>query len=156
LQTIRRRVFIPDENFVGLKYNLLTAVRPWKKKRYWVFNCDCGTQGFIALKRNIVTGHTKSCGCLPKGPVGVDITGNRYNYLVAIRWHSHATWLFRCDCGTEKPLRKTMVIHEKFKSCGCYASERGKEIARKYKSKKNGRFTKYQTHSESSRVGAEK
>ena len=62
----------------------------------------------------------------------LDITGNKYGYLTAIKY-SHTGknymqyWVFKCDCGKEIITRKTSVISGHCKSCGCLQ----KEIARK-------------------------
>ena len=53
-----------------------------------------------------------------------DITGNRYNSLVALNF-SHKDsrrktyWDFQCDCGNIKTLRKDQVKNGSIKSCGC-------------------------------------
>lgn len=52
-----------------------------------------------------------------------DITGNRYNNLVAIRYvktkNSRAWWEFRCDCGKIKEIEAKRVRTNNTKSCGC-------------------------------------
>lgn len=56
-----------------------------------------------------------------------DISGNRYGRLVAVRMSTNAKWLFRCDCGNEKEIKRTDACTGKTRSCGCY----NKESARK-------------------------
>jgi len=63
-----------------------------------------------------------------------DITGQKFNYLTAIRFveyneKSHnCMWLFKCECGKEIIINKSNVKNGHTKSCGCYnqkvASER--------------------------------
>jgi hypothetical protein len=62
----------------------------------------------------------------------IDITGQRFGRLTAIRAHSTnglgTRWLFRCDCGVE-------VITEakkrnRLNSCGCLRREKAAEIGR--------------------------
>jgi hypothetical protein len=59
------------ENLVGKKYNLLTPIKideqksKIKKKIYWWCKCNCGKECNI-LSSSIVSGNTKSCGCLRK------------------------------------------------------------------------------------------
>ena len=53
----------------GDKFNFLTAVKfshknKWGNK-FWLFKCDCGVEKVIVAK-DIIAGHTKSCGCLRK------------------------------------------------------------------------------------------
>ena len=50
-----------------------------------------------------------------------DITGQKFNYLTAIRYIGHGEWLFRCDCGKEVVLRGRSVYNNAQKSCGCQA-----------------------------------
>ena len=53
----------------------------------------------------------------------VDITGQRFGKLTAIRFSHkkgrHPYWVFRCDCGTEKTIKKDHVVRGAIKSCGC-------------------------------------
>ncbi len=60
----------------------------------------------------------------------IDLTGRRFGRLTAIRiWsmtNRRTYWLFRCDCGKEKPIRSSHVIQGRTKSCGCL----NKELAR--------------------------
>lgn len=51
-------------------------------------------------------------------------SGDKFNRLIAVRFHSKsergvASWLFRCDCGTEKVMRTDRVCGGYSKSCGC-------------------------------------
>lgn len=59
----------------------------------------------------------------------IDITNQKFNRLTAIRF-SHKQepryhyWLFKCDCGNEKTIRKSHVLSNKTLSCGCYSQDR--------------------------------
>jgi len=54
----------------------------------------------------------------------VDITGQRFEHLVAIKpmkgykHRPNTYWLFRCDCGNEKIINRYLV-HKGQKTCGC-------------------------------------
>lgn len=54
-------------DITGKKFGKLTALRfAYKGKRrdhYWLFRCDCGKET-VAMKSAVMSGHTKSCGCL--------------------------------------------------------------------------------------------
>lgn len=73
----------------------------------------------------------------------IDITGKRFGKLTAIRLdHIEKTptgtvhyWLYRCDCGNEKVIRKGEVSQGGSQSCGCYLRESVKE-----RSTKHGKF----------------
>lgn len=58
--------------FENKKFNRLTVIQKSytrKGKRYWVCCCDCGKTSTI-VGWAIVSGHTKSCGCLGKFSFG--------------------------------------------------------------------------------------
>lgn len=52
-----------------------------------------------------------------------DITGKRFGYLVVIRrgrnYRTSATWICRCDCGTEKEIRGHDLRSGHIVSCSC-------------------------------------
>lgn len=56
-------------DITGYKYNRLTAIKfshsDKNYNQYWVFRCDCGNE-IIARKSFVISGHSKSCGCLQK------------------------------------------------------------------------------------------
>lgn len=49
----------------------------------------------------------------------VDITGKKFGKLTAVKKIDSRYWLFRCDCGKEKKIKKTNVVCGITKSCGC-------------------------------------
>ena len=48
-----------------------------------------------------------------------DLTGQRFNQLVAISPAPKKKWIFRCDCGNEKEIRSDCVKNGNTMSCGC-------------------------------------
>lgn len=57
----------------------------------------------------------------------VDITGNKYNKLTAVkldRKTDREYWLFQCECGNTKVINKTSVVTGRAKSCGCLRAEK--------------------------------
>lgn len=57
-----------------------------------------------------------------------DITGEKFSRLTAIKYSGRRTnrdimWLFRCDCGNLKTIRKTDVRKLRTRSCGCLQRE---------------------------------
>lgn len=56
----------------------------------------------------------------------IDITGQRFGKLVAIEpaatRRGQNFWLFRCDCGTAKEVRKSHVVAGCTISCGCFSA----------------------------------
>lgn len=66
-----------------------------------------------------------------------DISGNKYNHLTALEPTRSENsdkycWLFICDCGNKKIIRKTKVVNGYTKSCGCLLKEIGKNNVQKY------------------------
>jgi len=57
-----------------------------------------------------------------------DITGKKFGRLLAIKVVGKSKrntyqWLCKCDCGNEKVVDSSYLIHGSTKSCGCYAKE---------------------------------
>lgn len=64
-------------DLIGRKFNKLTVIRFDRKehkrdskgknrdKSYWLCKCECGKEVVVA-RSELVTGKTKSCGCLRK------------------------------------------------------------------------------------------
>lgn len=61
----------------------------------------------------------------------IDITGKKFGRLTAIRRASRPgelkslTWLFKCDCGTEKEIAGEPVRQGGTRSCGCLRRDMG-------------------------------
>lgn len=55
----------------------------------------------------------------------IDITGKKYGNLTAIKKVGCDRWLFRCDCGKEKEIKKSRVVGGNSKSCGCLKVKHG-------------------------------
>jgi len=60
-------------------------------------------------------------------PAALDITGQRFGRLVAIRKalprRRRTFWRFQCDCGVEKEINCAHVKYGKIRSCGCLLDE---------------------------------
>lgn len=52
----------------------------------------------------------------------IDITGQRFGRLVAIR-HTAGRWECRCDCGAERRILRHHLIKGHARSCGCLQQE---------------------------------
>ncbi|BCO16108.1 transcriptional regulator_gp055 [Bacillus phage vB_BceM_WH1] len=125
----------------GEKFGMLTAIRyDGKDDRNnvkWHCECECGKTKTV-LAKDLVSGHTKSCGCmkgsgakLNKDGVGFstkDLKGQRFGKLTVVEMgdrtiHGHLTWKCKCDCGTEKYIAGKYLRGGNTKSCGCLARE---------------------------------
>ena len=61
-----------------------------------------------------------------------DITGNKYNYLTAIKKVGCDKWLFKCDCGREVIASKKRVIKGTKKCCGCLTQKMKSDSLKKH------------------------
>lgn len=58
----------------------------------------------------------------------MDLTGNRYGRLTAIKYvgrskHKKPLWLVKCDCGTKKEVVSPSLTNGVTQSCGCLQRE---------------------------------
>lgn len=77
----------------GKKFNKLTAVKFSHKvgrQHYWEFKCDCGNTSVIQ-KGSVVSGNTKSCGCIRSASVSKHSMSNTRFYRI------HADLKNRCN-----------------------------------------------------------
>jgi len=49
----------------------------------------------------------------------IDITGQRFSNLVAVRYTGRSKWVYRCDCGNETIALASNVASGNTKTCGC-------------------------------------
>ncbi|NYB74981.1 AP2 domain-containing protein [Sedimentibacter hydroxybenzoicus DSM 7310] len=122
-----------SKNIIGHKFGLLTVLREYRnEKGYLVYECicECGTIK-TAYKSNIVSGRTKSCGCLEEKNRRKyrDISGRRFGRLIANRPTEHRSsgsivWECSCDCGNTILVSGPNLTRGFTKSCGCYNLEK--------------------------------
>lgn len=125
-------------DIVGKRFGRLIAIEKSDKKGkhgedYWIFNCDCGNIKEI-MKKSVIGGHTKSCGCLHRESVSVpslrrvDLAGKKFgklNVLEPVRNGKARTyWKCKCDCGNEVIIQHGHLVNGHTKSCGCFSKEK--------------------------------
>lgn len=107
-----------------------------KSKDYcWDCACDCGNK-HIVRTGNLVSGKTKSCGCLLKESIkkkrATDLSGQRFGRLVVIDRNfekqeklksNDPYWNCICDCGKNCIIKTSKLKSDKSKSCGCLSRE---------------------------------
>ena len=109
-------------NLVNQKFNNLKVIelsdKKCAKKRYWKCICDCGNYTDIETSK-LVSGWTKSCGCLYKD----NILGLKSGKLVVIKFDkiqdNRAYWICKCECGNITRLNTNAIKSGHTKSCGC-------------------------------------
>lgn len=123
---------------IGNKFSNLeviaTAGKNKQGKRLFVCKCDCGTIVTLLIY-DLVSGHTKSCGCLRKSTLKktkVKLTkhhiniGDRFSKLTVVNLEfSPGKRIVNCicDCGTTTNVLVSNLISGKVKSCGCFHKE---------------------------------
>ena len=109
-----------------------------KKVARYLCQCDCGRLTKV-ITGKLTSGLTRSCGKCGKFSNFHDLTGQRFDKLVVLRfdsWYNYpngnrdARWLCRCDCGNELVVRGTSLKSQNFghKCWACrqkYFSENG-------------------------------
>lgn len=122
---------IDPEDIVGSKYNKLEVVeylgRDEGHHSYRCI-CDCGRETVVE-RNHIITGHTKSCGCIKKEVIdGEEIVGQRFGTLTVVEYlgiyaPSDGTKPLSmhkciCDCGNIVNVRRSALISGHTRSCG--------------------------------------
>lgn len=90
----------------------------------WRCSCECGNEVVVRMC-DLRTGHTRSCGCLMRGP---DLTGQvfgRLTVLGPVKGHSKSvSWRCQCECGEEVVVRGDNLRSGGTQSCGCLRRDR--------------------------------
>lgn len=126
------------DDITGNKYNRLTAIKrvyDGRKGVRYLFKCDCGKEKVI-LKNAVVSGTTKSCGCLSNEKVRErcfkDLAGQKFGRLTALsvdrNENGKTYWLCKCDCGNTHIVLANRLISGNTVSCGCHKEEIKKKI----------------------------
>lgn len=87
------------KDITGKKFNRLTAVSFSHRKNddyYWNWVCECGKE-VVARRSNVVTGSTKSCGCLRKEMDKVFIGNLKHGFNHSRFYNIWCTMLNRCN-----------------------------------------------------------
>lgn len=128
-------------DMIGRRFGKLVVLRrngtyispSGQKKPLWLCKCDCGQETNV-VSQDLKSGHTRSCGCIPKKPKGsglFDLTGKRFGKLVVIqraadycykskeRIMNIPRWLCRCDCGNEIIAQGGNLKNGNTTNCGC-------------------------------------
>ena len=115
-----------QRDLTDMRFTLLVCKEPTDRRNnsgsvVWKCECDCGNICYVPVSE-LVTGNTKSCGCLSHPPLK-DFVGKRFHMLEVIGYAGKRAgmhrWLCRCDCKKETVVGQTLLQTGKTKSCGC-------------------------------------
>ena len=131
------------EDLTGKKFGKLTVER-YLGRTAWLVTCECNTsESFSVLRRNLVSGHTESCGC-KRYPQRIELQKEyaedlkkniKYNFWSQLRRHKNV-YTGLCLCG--KRFTKRSKNPHSILSCGCIGPEKGalpKDIFNTFKTK---------------------
>lgn len=132
-------------DITGQKFGKLTVLERSEntrgdKQTYFKCMCECGNY-FVVTRNSLVSGNTKSCGCLHKESMKKmtkDLSGNVYTKLLVLKRDdqiSNGVWyICKCECGNIKSIRANSLKQGSTKSCGCLQ----KEVASSFALPNNG------------------
>jgi hypothetical protein len=121
------------ENLTGKAFGRLTVLyrheRAPGKKNYAKYRCrcECGKEVDV-LGQNLLNGGVRSCGCYRKDRAKLDVTGQKYGKLTALRPTGKVearsvVWEWECECGNRGMWSLKLVRNGTHKSCGCDLQE---------------------------------
>lgn len=116
-------------DIVGKTFGKLTVIQMIPTENYKTkvrCKCECGNE-VIIQRTHLVSGHTKSCGCILNNYVSRDFTGYISDYGVEIvskdRFDKKSGWtLWKCKCGlcgSSFIAYPFHVVQGLKRSCGC-------------------------------------
>lgn len=118
-------------NMTNKKYGRLLVIKEiWDDKKSIVnCECDCGKKDVLLLRHDVLSGHTKSCGCLQrerssesnrKDDTGyVSDSGVEILYPSKKNKNNQQLWKCRCFCGNTFDELPARLKNNHVQSCGC-------------------------------------
>lgn len=73
----------------------------------------------------------------------IDLTGQKFGRLTAIKRTKPNYWMFKCDCGNKKECRANNVKRGLIQSCGCYLRESAGDRVRTHGKSNTALFNKW-------------
>ena len=121
------------KNIINEIFGRLTVISLCKErsnsgKARWLCQCSCGSEVTV-VGSDLLSGHTKSCGCLGQEPRVRDITGQKFGLLTVISLCEErsnaekARWVCQCDCGNTPVVVGSSLMSGNTRSCGCFQRE---------------------------------
>lgn len=130
-------------DLTGKRFGRLVVVRETDERCgssvIWQCACDCGHASKVP-STSLITGNTKSCGCLQKEQVTnlnkSDISGQIYGRLTAIHpterrdASGSIVWKCECSCGNMSHVSVGALKNGSTQSCGCLSLEVKRELGK--------------------------
>ena len=119
-------------DLTGQKFGMLTPME-WLRGGQWRCLCDCGNETVVST-RNLMTGHTTSCGCKRYASKNVtDMLGYEDENIKVLSRADNigdiAAWECLCKhCGRTFVTKGSNIRFGYTKSCGCVRSSNEREI----------------------------
>lgn len=131
------------KDVIGEKFGRLTVVEEFKENKIRKLKCKCDCGNEIAVtKRDVLSGHTKSCGCyhsdMSSQRFSKDWTGYVSNYgikiLKPVKTNNLGQWLWECECfcGNHFITYPGYVARGHTTSCGCRRRSAREELVQNY------------------------
>tara|TARA_Y100001954_G_scaffold107949_1_gene117331 strand:+ start:1820 stop:3349 length:1530 start_codon:yes stop_codon:yes gene_type:complete len=99
-------------------------------KTEWFCLCECGKSAKRKVRaNNLLSGISKSCGCLGGDSTRKDLVGKKFGRLTVISLNKSESipkrpkWNCRCECGREPVVFGDLLRCGNTKSCGCLKAE---------------------------------
>lgn len=100
---------------------------------WWTCRCSCG-KTYDCPATLLTQGKRTHCGCKTDRGRPTDITGQRFNRLVAQQMlpdrdaNGNVMWRCRCDCGNYIDVSYNNLVYCNMKSCGCQKREHDQKL----------------------------
>ena len=111
-------------DLIGKTFGKLTVIEK-ANGDFWKCRCECGTE-CIKRQHYLVNHSTLSCGCMKHNLPVIDLSGQHFGKLTAIKYIGYCKWLCKCDCGNECIVASAHLKSGHTRSCGCIRKSKRK------------------------------
>lgn len=107
------------KNIAGQHFGRLVAMEYVGNSR-WKCKCECGNEP-IVLTTHLISGHTKSCGCIQKENTAkaniINIVGKKFGNLTVIQMETSRRCICQCVCGNIVHVARRSLINGTIHDC---------------------------------------